>query len=215
MSLKFPNYVNTPPGGWRYTVPETGKTIGPFSNWEQLESNVLKHYAASGYEAPRTTLLDLVEAQICSAEPDYCGKPGIIGRFASYMVASAHTFHTAFECLSTLIKNRTSGTEKPSQELADRRAATCSECPQNKEVTGCSTCSSKKLGSLIEKIVGASRTKYDGQLRYCAVCHCNLRAKVWTKHDAIWDSMGDGMKAALPETCWVKQENSSQNIPNP
>lgn len=208
--MNFPNYVNTPPGGWRYTVPETTKTIGPFSNWEQLESNLKKHYQASGYDVP-AKLFELVEAQICSAEPSYCGDYSIMGKLASFLRSTTHTFHAAFECLSTLLAHKGSATEKPTQDLANARAAVCAACPENKDVTGCSGCNSRKLTSLVEKFVGASVTPSDNQLRFCAVCHCNLRAKVWTKHDAIWKVMSDEMKAKLPESCWVKTENSSQN----
>src|SRR6188474_974395 len=80
----FPNYVNTPPGGWRYVVPETGKTIGPFSNWKQLRDVLAGHYMSAGYDMPGD-IFEKVEAQICNNFPEYCGEPpkGYVERFVA------------------------------------------------------------------------------------------------------------------------------------
>lgn len=206
MSLHLPNLTNTPPGGWRYTVPETNWKSGSYTNWPQLLDNLKAHYAAAGYDMP-SDIFDKVEAQICAENREYCGDgPSLLSRLVGGVKELRHTFHNALTCLSTLVSNRAGSGERPSQQLADARAAVCVACPQNVAIAPCSTCNMATLNRLVERLVGAAKTASDDQLKFCSVCHCNLKAKVWTKHEAIWNHMSDGKKAALPETCWVITE---------
>ena len=199
--------TNTPPGGWRYLVPETGRTIGPYTGFAQLRDNLASHYSASGYAMP-SDILDKVEGQICSHTPEYCEESNIISRVASTMRRLSHTFHTAHQCLVTLVSNRAGSGEKPTMELASERAATCAACPMNRQVEGCSGCNFAALNSLVEKIVGGAKTPSDNHLKFCAVCHCNLRAKVWTKLKAIELGMSEAQRADLPPTCWIITEGT-------
>jgi len=201
--MSLPNVTTTPPGGWRYTVPETSKEIGPFSGWDQLRENLIEHYRSTGYAIP-LNLFELVEAQICSKQSDYCAGASVSSRLYVAMGAIGHTFHTALSCLRTLASNARG--EKPSQELAESRSKVCASCPENKEVVDCSRCNMTALNSLIERSVGAKKTAHDGALKFCSVCHCNLRAKIWTRHEAIWKHTNDSDKERFPESCWLKTE---------
>jgi hypothetical protein len=215
-SGKLPNYTNSPPGGWKYLVPETGKTIGPFSGWKQCSEILRGHYLSAGYEMPKD-IFEKVEAQICGNFPEYCGEPpkGYVERFIAGVKSAYHTFHNAKQCLITLVSNRAGSGERPSQELLDSRAKTCSECPMNLPIIECSTCNMATLNSLIQKLAGAGKTMYDDKLQFCAVCHCNLKAKIATKHEAIWTHMAREQKERLPRegvngstiTCWLISEN--------
>jgi len=204
---RLPNYTNSPPGGWRYVVPETGKTIGPFSGRKQLKDVLGGHYQSAGYTMPGD-ILDKVEAQICENYPEYCGEApqGYVERFVEGTKSLYHTFSAARQCLATLVSNRAGSGERPTQELREARAKTCVECPMNQEIQKCSHCNLSTLNSLINKLAGAVKTKYDDQLKFCAVCHCNLRAKIATKHEAIWNHMPQSQKERLPENCWLVTE---------
>ena len=202
----LPNTTNTPPGGWRYTVPETQYKTPGYSSWPQLRGILQSHYTAAGYSVP-DGLFEKVEAQICEAHPDYCcNDPTLVQRFVSGAKSISHTFHTALSCMATLMSNRAGSGERPTQILADARAAVCAACPENGDIEPCNHCNINTLNRLIEKLVGAHKTSSDASLKFCQVCHCNLRAKVWTKHEAIWNHMKDKTKARLPETCWLKTE---------
>src|SRR2546421_728471 len=98
MSKALPNLTNTPPGGWRYAVPETQKTLGPFSGWIQLQEQLHGHYHAAGYPVP-ANLFDLVQVQICNAQPEYCGDIIVQGPLSSAIQATKHTFHAGLQCL--------------------------------------------------------------------------------------------------------------------
>jgi hypothetical protein len=158
-------------------------------------------------------IFERVEAQICSNYPEYCGEPpqGYVERFAARVKSAYHTFHNARNCLATLVSNRAGSGERPSQALLEARAGTCSECLMNLPIQDCSTCNKTALNSLIQKLVGAGKTQYDSQLQYCAVCHCNLRAKIATKHEAIWRHMPQAQKDRLPASCWLITEAQNGN----
>lgn len=203
--MSLPNTTTTPPGGWRYTVPETIKEVGPFSGWDQLREKLIEHYRSTGYAIPQN-LFQLVEVQICSKQPEYCAEPTVMNRLYAAMGSIGHTFHTALSCLRTLVSNSTA--EKPTQAMAESRASVCAACPENKDVVGCSRCNMGTLNSLIQKAVGAKKTESDGLLKFCSVCHCNLRAKIWTNRESIWKHTSEADKKRFPETCWLKTEGS-------
>lgn len=196
-------------------VPETGRRTGTFSSWPQLERVLKDHYSSAGYEMPKD-IFDKVEAQICANYPEYCGDPetGFMDRVTDAIGNLRHTFQNARQCLVTLVSNRAGSGERPTQELLEARAAVCVECPMNQELQSCSHCNSDTLNGLVEKLAGARKTPYDSKLKSCAVCHCHLRAKIATKHEAIWNHMNKAQKDALPRegingstiTCWIVSE---------
>ena len=205
----LPNLTNTPPGGWRYVVPETSKTIGPFTGWVQLKMNLEAYYATIGYPVP-ADLFAKVEEQICAANIEYCGE-SYSGMVVGKAVAGAkHTFHAAVQCLGTLISHRAGSGEKPALELQEARAQVCVACPNNTDITPCSVCNISVLKNLIQKLVGAKKTSVDAELKYCSVCHCANSAKVATKREAIWKHMPDWQKKGLPPTCWIMVEEKAQ-----
>lgn len=221
---RFPNYVQTPPGGWRYAVPEVGgKIVGPFSNWPQLLDNLKVRYRSAGYTIP-PDIHDRVQDYICQEQPEYCGEPGQVGVFSGPTEkATFHTFHAAMQCLQTLVSHRAGSGERPDMALQEQRAQVCAACPENQDVAGCSMCNIKSLGGLIKKLVGAKVTSVDKQLKFCAVCHCSTAAKVATKHQAIWSHMPDRQRDRLARegepatngeiskvTCWILKEHEEQ-----
>jgi hypothetical protein len=208
---RFANYSDTPPGGWRYAVPEVGsKLVGPFTNWPQLLENLKVRYNAAGYPIP-SNIYDKVQDYICEQQPEYCGEPGTVGMYSGPSEkATFHTFHAAMQCLQTLISHRAGSGERPDMELQEARAKVCVECPENQDTQGCSMCNVKALSGMIKKLVGAKVTSVDKRLKFCAVCHCSTAAKVATKHEAIWKHMPERQKANLPSTCWLIVEHEAQ-----
>ena len=201
----LPNEVNTPPNGWRYVVPETGKRIGPFAGWVQLRNQLAGHYKAAAYEMP-ADIKERVVAHICAEEPAYCGDPSAAPVVQSFAQATSHTYHAAVQCLRTLVSHRAGSGERPDQALQEKRAQICAACPENTDVQPCSVCGWSVLKGLIEKLAGSKTTSVDAKLKFCAVCHCSTKAKVATKHEAIWNHLPERQRKALPETCWLITE---------
>lgn len=205
----LPNTVTTPPGGWRFKIPETGKVIGPFSGYKQLADQLGTYYFSTGYPPPKD-LFNVVQEYICAEQPEYCGAPAPESSIGRAYKETKHTFHMALQCLNTLVSHRAGSGERPSFELQEKRAAVCVQCPMNQDTQACSVCNLRTLGGLIKKLVGAKVTSYDSRLKFCAVCHCANAAKVATKHEAIWAHMPERQREALPPTCWLVTEQKEK-----
>lgn len=194
--------TNTPPGGWRYKVPETGQDFSEPS-LDSLIQKLLHHYKANGYTPP-ADLPILIEDFVCNRIPDYCtGNEPIKPRFIAGM---AHTFHMVVQGTRTLISWAGQGFQKVSIERSEVRAEICVSCPNNQEPEGCTACNINGLRDLTDKIAGKQTTKYDGALKACKVCSCQLKAKTRLPIEALWPHMSGEQKAALPERCWLIQE---------
>lgn len=213
MPRTLPNLTNCPPGGWEYKIPETGKILTG-SNLSELRAKLESQYSGSGYAIP----LDIdfkIEEYMCGLERmhDYCEtrSVSIMDRIGKSLTRSGnlyHTFHAAIQCMKTLISHMGGTGERITQEVAEFRSATCAACPMNQNVTGCTNCNKGVVGQLIHKMVGARVTKHDGELMFCQACHCNTRAKIWVKHEAVYKHMPEGQKRVLPEACWIVTEAS-------
>lgn len=209
-SLHLPNLDNAPPGGWSYVIPETGAVFRMEPSLYALKHKIRDHYRAAGYEMPGD--IDAkIEAYICNKVPQYCGAAPRAEDLPKDETGLQHGFAYALQCLRTLVSNVAGSGERVTQEQAESRARTCVACPENQKVEGCSTCNIKALQSLVSKIALAGQTSLDGQLESCKICHCNLRAKIWIKHEAIWKNMPDGQKVRLPPTCWLNTERSNES----
>lgn len=206
--LRLPNWTNSPPGQWRYKVPETGQQFGPFPDHEQLLSVVRSHYKANGYEIPsRETLLARFEAEACARAPGYCGDTS--AESIGPMSALGHSFHSALTCLRTLRDHWRNG-ERVSAELAEARAQTCDACPRKIEISGCMGCNSASLTNTIALFVKSGKTSRDESLRYCSICDCSQKAIIWINRDAKLKNLSKEQQDALPPTCWIVTEGATQ-----
>jgi hypothetical protein len=115
--------IDKPPGGWRYTVPETGVTIT--ADWyHTLIRRVTAHYDANGL--PRDEDFDaIVEDGACRETPGArCGRkpPKPVAGMPVALLQTAERFlHTVWQSL----KDR----KFVPREEAERRIAICTGCP--------------------------------------------------------------------------------------
>ena len=199
VELYFPNKTQAPPGGWRYTVPETGKTLTGTTEGIVVNA-VIHHYASNDIPAP-LNIPRLIEQQICRERPDYCGssEPHLVSPSLS------RTLQTIVMGTKTIGAWLFSGRRRVEQKHAERRAQTCSTCPQNQDV-GCSNCGGDILTPVIEQVVAGGKTKFDHLVKVCMICGCAIRAKIWVPNDIIVDNMPDRILEQLPDNCWVIKE---------
>ena len=95
------------------------------------------------------------------------------------------------------------GTQVP-QEQAERRATTCSDCPQNDrkaKVGYCADCFKGVIFIFLRKRLSTSKDK---KLTYCHCCGCDLRVKVHIPIEAIDNS---GLLKKYPKHCWNRTES--------
>lgn len=87
-----------------------------------------------------------------------------------------------------------------SQELADERAAVCVQCPHN--IFPNKGDFVKWADSVAEASIEGRRSKYHDELGNCAICSCNMRAKVFYG-DKI--ELTQSEYAQAPDFCWQKK----------
>lgn len=184
--------VVTPPGGWRYTEPQTGVRF-EHTNYRAFLAMIFRHreanrlFTGSGWA-------DEVMDSVCRQNPSIpCHddeKPerrmdaSDVRRFA----ISLNNFIGA-----------DSDKRWVSQEEAERRAAICVNCPHNVVVNGCWGCKGA-LNWIVEMMAGRS-TSRDADLQQCSKCFCTLRAKVHIDLGVLMD--GQEPLEDLPEFCWM------------
>lgn len=196
----LPNTYNSPPGEWRYRVPETGYTLKR-SNWPELQDALVAHYKASGYPLP-PDLFENVEAFICANAPDFCeGGPVTRPKFDL-----AHTFSVVVQGTRTLSNWLVGGRTYVPQLVAEKRASICVTCVYNTEPQGCTGCNSKVLAEAVQLVVGKRATSFDSRLHACRVCACQLKAKVHLPLANLLKYMPAEQQALLPPHCWLVGE---------
>jgi len=185
--------VDTPPGGWKYLVPETGLLIKSASVLG-LRADVRNHLRANDIPIPEHFDKWLAN-EVCSQNvgmTGICGKPpkklhanvlpnlspSALGRFSRTMIG--------------IVKNRRFVT----QEEANRRAEICVKCPLNVTVGGCQGCFSfvHEVRKLLTNITTEAKPDF------CGACGCDLQLKVWIPND-ILDEAETELPAYVPE-CW-------------
>lgn len=185
------DYTQTPPGGWKYTEPQTGVTFVD-NHHRAFTERIFKHREANGLYTGGGWIDDLFDA-VCRQNPSIPqrdeDKPerrmelSDVRRFA--------------RTLSNWIG---AGAEWVIQDEAERRAAICVTCPNNKVVNGCWGC--KGPLNWIVEMMGNRTTSQDARLEQCEICFCTLRAKVHIPLDVLLDDQEP--IEGLPDHCWMK-----------
>jgi len=102
-----------------------------------------------------------------------------------------------------------SGGSLVEQEEAERRAAICTECPQNIEVPGCLGMCPGSVAKLLLRFAAAFQgrtlqTSRDAELKSCGVCGCANAAQVHVSLETLARVRGDFV---FPAPCWKKPES--------
>lgn len=193
---------DTPEGGWRYTVPETGETIEALG-FQTLKSKVAAHMEANDIELPYP-FLEWFEDAICRQQPALarlCGPvvdtpPQDGGRLTREAIS---------RFLRTIAKWWTQGKFRlVSQEQAEARAAVCAACPMNQDVSfGCFSC--KALLALVGQVIGTRKTAVDKSLNWCSACGCRISLKCWVPKRVL-DAAEAGNSTTYHPSCWRNSE---------
>lgn len=190
-----------PPGGWRYTQPESGRAFSCIS-WRQLFEQVASHRRGNGY--------DTAEGWEQRFEDEFCRQNRLEGSQwcpLNYEIEKPERrlgLADVRRFLNTVKEAIASGGDVfVTQEVAEDRAATCAGCVHNAHVPGCMGCNG--LRNLIAKVKGDRATSHDDNLRHCTVCGCTNSVKVWLKESVI-DSEG----LEFPDHCWLRHADTAE-----
>lgn len=186
---------------FRYFQSET-KTWIRAPDYANLFQNVRDHRKANSL--PLGTFWEAeVEDQLCQALPPGQCKQSTPGQGRN--VFTRIGWGEVVQGTRTMVAWAGEGFTKVEQELADKRADTCSRCYFNVQMQGgCHSCG--QVQKLASSIVGTRRTRADPFLKACAVCKCALQAKVWVPINAIDKGTGQAQYERFPSFCWVKTE---------
>lgn len=198
--------VNSPPGGWRYTVPETGVTItGAF--FAILKPRVIQHLVANGITVDAERELLIADGACRETRPpgSWCREipPKPIAGMPIPILDAVEQF---LKCIWSALVSR----EFVDRTEAERRIAICMECPlRGTSPSGCSGCFSmlKKANNLLSK-KGAITIPpdADGTVRdTCLACMCLLPLKVRMSNAAL-DKCEGGKKPPYAKGCWRLEE---------
>jgi hypothetical protein len=201
--------IESPPGGWKLTVEQTGVTItAPF--FTILKNRVTAHMKANSIEIP----VDFDEWCADAA----CRESGLGRPFCGGAVVQpdasmpALTFALAARFLNTMIgviRDR----KFVSREEAERRAAICLACPLHRDsIGGCASCS-----ALLRKVERSMKAyPLDARLGWCGACGCRLSVKCFLENSTL--NRAETEKPPYHESCWrndghplISSSNSSNS----
>lgn len=200
---------STPPGGWRVTVPETGKLISHY-DWQSFINAYEGHLVAnnipmaSDYE---DVLLDRMCRENMPAWKDDCKG---VGPLRPRNRPSFGVVMTFLSMARRWVGNTLSGSELTApQEEANERARICSGCPLNvrNEKWGCGSCTGA-FEKTLAAIMGGKSTPSDGSIGSCGICGCSLKVAVHVPLQPQWDALSDSQKDDFRQIphCWKKME---------
>jgi hypothetical protein len=193
---RIKSFRDVPPGGWRYTQPETAVHFFAYS-YDELLTKVKEHREYKGF--PVDTLAQDIERQLClqldtdrcKAEPgeDYRPVDDLTQRLTTAMVVSLNKALVAFVA---------GGAKFVELAEANERAAACRGCPFNKPASACSCHAAYRL---IEAAIPKERRQPG--ISVCMACGCSLQAKVNLPLDVVAAALDPNIH--LPEWCWQKK----------
>lgn len=194
MKLTSKNLI--PPGGWYFMQGRYRINGDTFS---LLVNNVRAHRSSNGIEGGNVEAETM--AQICTRWPQGCAAP------AASPIQQRPGFWGSVTDFALAMARLGLGKDKlVSQMEANRRAAICAACHNNKERTGlgmfCFSCVANSIGTLVSKILGNLATPYDQRLKACDICGCLNKLQVWFPLSAL--QVDDSNRNAFPEFCWKK-----------
>jgi len=212
------------PFGFKFRQPETGWTSSAWASFDQIVQAIMRHrqgrpdlVTKHGWSTDYNVIseeLDNFNAKLChqfgwhdfivtdEASPPKPLPPPTRLQVVRNVAAGAETLY------AWLGKDG-----KPvSQELAESRAAICSDCPQN-DSPGKDPVSlfAGEAADFIKRQVEKKNelklaTSRDGGLGECKACNCPLALKVWTPLVHIHAKIPEQVKSRLDARCWILHE---------
>lgn len=197
--------IEQPPGGWKYTVPETGVQIkAPYA--ASLLSRVKQHMAANSIPIPGD-FKEVFEDAACRESELYgpfCGgaEPPVIGGMpVRITIGTAQRF---IQTMMQVAKDRAF----VSREEAERRAAICMQCPLVGHASGCSACNAAFKS--VSKLLTGFPLQMEPYKEFCGACGCYLPLKAWIPNETL--DRAETEKPPYHERCW-RLEAKASDVP--
>lgn len=186
--------IEKPPGGWKYTVPETGVVIlGDF--FSEMWPKIVRHYEANSLPVPDR---ELVEDRACRESPGgRCGprRPKPVAGMLPHLTLGL------VERFLLTVWGALKARRVVSREEALRRAEICRSCELlTGGIGGCRGCYT--LLKAAEKLVSDNPVKMDEDKDVCGACGCYTPLLTWLPQDVLNEAVGDTMPRYKEGHCW-------------
>jgi hypothetical protein len=194
-----------PPDGYRYFQPETRMTIRGGDYWD-LFTQVHKHRKVNNI--PLGPIWEAeVEDQLCQSLPaGFCKEADPNKRPMG--MSTRIEYDDLARGMEVMIEWAKQGRPHVEQDLAEKRAAICTRCFYNVNLsTGCHAC--RGALNLTLRAVGGRKTSLDNYLKTCAVCKCANAAQVHFPAEVLAEGTPEVMLPLFPDFCWKKAEITS------
>lgn len=210
--MKILRDIESPPGGWRVTVPQTDTTItSPFV--KSLRYKVLAHMDANGIEEPED-FEEWFETAVCEesghGEP-FCGEPAPVLSAKQKLITPSKA-KRFLRTMLELLKSR----KLVSREEAQRRMDVCTggdnpskACPMVGDIGNCWNCYA--VYKALRKLLKKSPVEIKDGKRFCLACGCHL-SKVWIPNKTL-DKAEKNDPPDYAARCWRRETSSSHSDP--
>lgn len=231
------NEHRTPNGGWRWYQPET-KWRAPTPIASTLNQTCLLIQAmrranpAITQKFKLSTDLTVIKSEVVRYNRKLNGLPEELtpspfstphryqsgssaGAVGARISGGVQNLKRAAEGTAVILEWLGSGMNPVSQELAEKRAATCVQCPKNVAGSWFTEAPAELIKKAVETwktITGKTefefKTEQGDKLKSCGVCLCLLPMKVFTPMEHILNKTKPEVMGELPSHCWIKQEQA-------
>lgn len=215
-----------PPGGFRFSEERTGWRSSPGRTFDETAIEIQRHRLSNPrFKDKWNTDLDAIKEELdlytcnrISWHPEYCIPPDESKKAARLLQerrgasAVAVAAKKVASGIGILIDWLGSGAKPVPAALAESRAKTCSDCPQN-QLTDLTSFFTNPASYLIRRQIELRsqmklQTAYDEKLHVCRACACPMKLKVWVPIEHTAGRMTAEARAALDPRCWIQSEEA-------
>lgn len=206
------NEQNSPPGGWRWLHPRSGRIFSRdrFSDLLEGAQRTLLNLGLDPslasvqiHEATARSLMERGHHDLVQASKVV---PRTAGQYASGAKAAFLKWWRESPVFG-LIQGKASRGEPVFVDQAEgnRRAMVCARCPRNVIPAGKGWLQNWTDGQMLKSVEGRKTESHD-KLGVCEVCSCELRAAVWWAPDIVAATTREAKVARdFPSHCWKRQ----------
>jgi hypothetical protein len=205
--LHFKTLNVTPPGGWRFTDPNSG-LVSEANIFPDLLQKVHQHRRNNNFlPLTESEIEDIVCRSLTpAAQAEFCTDGA--------RIPDAVPWTKVAEFIKTAAAWVAHRDAYVPQEEAERRAAICAGCPYNRGIAGnCAACHATV--NALRTAVLKKATRYDDKLKACALCGCDNKLTVHVPLKAL-ETVSHDFSLAQP-WCWrdPTSPNYKKKVTNP
>jgi len=205
---KLRNTSQAPPDFFSFTHSETGHTTkaNDYTTWID---KCIEHRRGNNLSIPDNFEL-VAQDQLCQTlHPDLWE----IDSGDKSWVNPRITWGDVYNAANTYHEWRIQGKPFVSLDEAERRAKICAGCYLNVNVPGCGGLC-REVARIVTETKGDRTTRFDTQLRNCAVCKCTNGSQIHFPLAILETADTDTRQNQYPNFCWKQKQSPAYQTDN-